>query len=222
MGRSILQTLGRRIQRRIAGCRFQPRHRVLYFPPSIPILRGFCLESSAFEAGAFYLWAFVQPLYVTHDYIFFTFGQRLADFGRTRWVANSENLGTVEDEVLRVIEKAGLPLVDMLDTPEKLARAAAKEPSSGGELWEWDKYDPNVTEDRAYSWILADQLDKARADLGFLLSESEYKPEEDWEFQIQKRAAQVRAALNRSPLEARALLMGWANDTAKKLQLESE
>lgn len=202
-----------------------PEYRVarglLYASPVSLLLRGYCFDTSAFEPAAFYVWVFVQPLYVPHDYIFFSFGRRFeeAGAGELRWTLTSANLNTVEEDVLHCIETQGVPLLNLLKDPKDLAKASAREPGSAGELFDCDPDDPNVTEARAYSWILAGNFDKARIDLASLVSDAALRPEQDWEFAIRDRAREVLAVLVRSPEEAKLLLTRWAIDTAKKLRL---
>lgn len=199
---------------------FRVRRSLLYAWPFTTLLRGYYFESSA-QAATFYVWGFVQPLYIPTDYLYFTFGRRLEELGggQLRRTLTPENMETVRREVLLAIEMQGKPFLSFFNDTQDLARAAARERGSPGEFLDCDPKDPHVAEARAYSWILADELDKALADLHYLISDPELKPEEEWEFVIQQRAREVLAALNRGPEQAKALLTRWAVETATKLRL---
>jgi|DewCreStandDraft_2_1066082.scaffolds.fasta_scaffold09001_3 hypothetical protein len=147
-------------------------------------------------------------IYIPTDYLYFTFGRRLEELGggQLRRTLTPENMETVRREVLLAIEMQGKPFLSFFNDTQDLARAAARERGSPGEFLDCDPKDPHVAEARAYSWILADELDKALADLHYLISDPELKPEEEWEFVIQQRAREVLAVLNRGPEQAKALL----------------
>jgi hypothetical protein len=67
------------------------------------ILRGYCFEDSAFEANAFNIYVFVQPLYSPFNYLWFNFGQRLNQFAKGGvdhwWTISPEN----EQQIMGVV-----------------------------------------------------------------------------------------------------------------------
>ena len=51
---------------------------IIHKTPIGGLLRGFWLDSSAFDKYSAYVYVFVQPLYVPEDTLVFSFGKRLA------------------------------------------------------------------------------------------------------------------------------------------------
>lgn len=194
------------------------RHHLAYRVVDGLVLIGLLLDLSGLERGAFYLTAFTQPLYVPCDYLFLTYGERLAE--RNRWKIVPANQNQILAQVLDAIQSEGLPLLERIDSVQKLAHVAQARPRTRENPFGWSEQDPNVIEVRAYSWALLGNEKNARRDLLYLIQD--YVPEYDWEKKLQSRSEIVLRSLDISLDKAQVLLRGWAGETIAKLGLRSE
>jgi hypothetical protein len=196
--------------------RVSQRHHLAYEIRDSLLLAGYLLDLSGLQAGAFYLNAFVQPLYVPHESIFLTFGKRLS--GGKRWIINAEDEAAVMEEVLRAIEEEGKSLVDELGAIERLAGIAEGKPGSKENPFGWRLDDPNILETRAYTWALLRDQSRARRDLLYLTQV--FMPTYPWEKEIQNRSSKILDALDKSVEAAGNVLADWAKQTASQLGLD--
>src|SRR5438552_1936158 len=103
---------------------FRAKKSLVFAEPLEYLLRGFALESSGFGPSVFYLWVFVQPLYVPSTHIYFHFGRRLGH----GWDldANADNESEVMGQVLTRIKDEGLPFINRFESPADFADRAAQ------------------------------------------------------------------------------------------------
>jgi hypothetical protein len=191
------------------------RHRLAYRLGDGLVLIGLLLELSGLEKGAFYLTAFTQPLYVPCDYLFLTYGDRLAK--QKRWKINPDNQKAILAQVLDAIQRDGLPLLGRIDSVQKLAGVTQAGPNTRRNPFGWSDKDPNVIEVRAYSWTLLGKVENATRDLLYLTQK--YVPEYDWEKKLQSRSELVLRSLDVGLDKAQALLREWARESTAKLGL---
>jgi hypothetical protein len=183
---------------------------LIYRIPVATIFKGFVFDSSGFSADVFNPTVFVQPLYVPQDYITLTLGQRL--------LGNWEFSPEVEEEalasrLLRSMTTEGMPLLDLLATPEKIAKEAEK---LNGAI-----NSHSVRRVVAYSlvWIGEDNEALQRLDKLLLMLEEMGKGVQKWALHLHEEVSQLREALLRNPNEARTLLAMWTEQTRQKLKL---
>lgn len=185
---------------------FVAKGHLIYRVPVNAVFSGFIFDSSGFSADSFNPSAFVQPLYVPSEHFTMTLGQRLLGV----WKFRSDDQG-LADALLRSIKKEGLPLLDALGTPEKLARDAETLKNSSNHY---------VRQAAAYSlvWIGRDQDAVRRLDelLAILLEMSSSRK---WALAVRTEVAGLREMLSKDPQGARALLNRWAEETRIKLGL---
>ena len=185
---------------------------LLFAQPVVHLLRGFYFESSAFDADAFYLWVFVQPLYVPVDFIYFDFGTRLSGHRGQGWTMNRQDEGATMADVLAGMKDQGLPFLARVQTPRDLAHKA---PLVGGR-----ERSPNSVEAVAYSHLLAQECSEAREAIDRLQAMLRAGDAADpWGAQMLERSELVRDRLERDPRHAVELLEEWNEQTRTNLRL---
>jgi hypothetical protein len=181
-------------------------------------LRAFYLESSAFSKTDFYPRVFVQPLYEPHDYLFFTYGNRLIPPDNFLWDTSKDSPEALTQELLRLINTMAIPFLDRFSEPIDLAMACESPPPAP---FNWPKDDVNVLEAAAHSWILADNPRKAIEKLHRLLQT--IKPDwlkTDWIRDLQGRASTFLDWLESgNEARAREQLLAWREYTIGALKL---
>ncbi len=182
---------------------------LLYAEPVEWLLRGFSFEPSAWDRSSFYLWAFIQPLYVPSDHVYYLFGKRLGSGLGLRF--EEEKRQESMTDLLTCIQQEGIPYLQQIQTPSDVAwKAKEVHPNPA---------DPYVVEAVAYSLILIGQYSQADKEMTHLLAYWEQEAEHDWHYQQMGRVYRVRGALRRAPQEAVHLLEQWRDLTLKNLRL---
>lgn len=207
MNARLAQRLARRyLLPQLSG--FAVRGALTYAKPLGDVARGFYLESSR-DPQSFYLWVFVQPLYIPIDGVSFTFGERLGH----GWSLSAETEDAVMREVVALVRQEGLPFLAGLRNPADLASRAAAITQAPD--------DPNVAEAIAYSLLLAGQWHEAAAALARLdrIVRAIDQRRHPWVAQLGARGGQVRDALTHEPTAALALLAVWRAQTVAALRL---
>ncbi|MBI1923914.1 hypothetical protein HYR99_06650 [Candidatus Poribacteria bacterium] len=186
---------------------------LLFVQPLKYLLRGFCFESSGFDPSAFYVWAFVQPLYVPSAVISLTFGKRLGGGAGHRWKITGDTENDVMNEVLASIKTEAIPIVEgMFESPVKLANKAV--------AFTHAPQDAYVVETVAYSFILAGEYSKALEALDHLQMILENVDGSlSWPCEMLHRASYLRSTLVRDAQEAIEVLDQWTEQTVKNLCL---
>lgn len=188
---------------------FKIRGSLLYAEPVEWLLRGFSFETSGWDSASFYLWFFVQPLYIPSDHIYFLFGKRIADSNLRIEQGREEECMSV---VLDFIQQQGISFIEQVHTPEDLAnKARTIHPSPS---------DPNVCETIAYSLILSGRYDDADKELKRLLAYLEPQATSSWDFQQMGRLYSIHQSLLRDPMVAVQKLQDWRDYTVLHLQLD--
>jgi hypothetical protein len=202
---------------------FAAKGALVYATPLDYLLRGFYFEPSGSDPSSFYVWTFIQPLYVPTRHIYFTFGRRLgkgwpldekeADGSRSNGQHYQAGMASIMVQVLRTIEAEGLPFIGNIEHPVDLAYQTSRVTDAPDE-------DPYVVEAVIYSYILAGEYGRAREKYARLKrSLSSLENGLVWAREIAQRAAQVMDNLPRHPDNTVALLDMWTRQTARDLRL---
>jgi hypothetical protein len=198
---------------------FAARRSLVYRRPLDAFLRGLSFDTSGFASGRIFVTAFVQPLFVPSDSLFYTFGFRLGD---DFWDVEEQDpdptfaaiADAAQDEALPFFEE----LADLDRFCERVPEWATTEPKKLKSLQSLD--DPVVTEALGYAELL-----RGRKDEGVRLLEKTIESErENGEYandELIAHAEQVLDAVNRLGLEAgQAQLEEWRAETIRNLRLE--
>ena len=187
---------------------FAVKGHLIYEVPVGNLFRGFVFDSSGFSAKTFNPDAFVQPLYIPHDYITMTLGKRLLGV----WEFQSGGDQALADRLLQSMRMEGLPLLQALGTPEKIAHDAEKLFSPKNHY---------VRQARAYSLVLIGQDREAIQRLDELLAMLKEMSVgiQKWALKVHAEVASFRETLLRDAEEARGLLAQWTEQTRQKLGL---
>ena len=183
--------------------------------PFTHLLRGFYFEPSGFDASAFYVNAFVFPLYVPAEDVNFTFGKRIGGPKGRRWeLAEEDNMQEnerVARNLLGSIQDEGMPFIDIATTPAGLAEAASKIAS---------EENPYVQQTIGYSLIMDWKYDEAVKVLNRLyLALEKTSRRMPWQTELMQRAWFLQDLLATNPSEARLTLKQWERETVKNLKL---
>ncbi len=181
---------------------FEIKGRLLFQSPYAEILKGFCVDDSSHSPEHFYVWAFVQPLYVPAATIHFNFGQRLGDGTGRRW--NCEEAGLVS-ALSTEMQNAKGNFLDHITTPHALADYISRFCNAPN---------PNNLEALAYSYLLAGDQAAADATLKKLCETIDLGIE--WHRAIWERAQTIQAG---DASAARELLWHWRDNTIQQLRI---
>lgn len=198
MKRNEYQTVARAIVAAIPG--FTSKRRLLMLRPVERILRGLYVEDSS-AAGQFYLWVFVQPLYVPATTVTFALGHRLGGGSRT-WRAGEAT------SLIELIRSDGLPFLTNKDSAEKLADSLER---SGND-------DANTLEAKAYSLVAANKFDDAIASFDTLTRMlDDHIP---WQREKKEKVQHLRTFCTSTPDKASQILRDNEQATRKALGLD--
>lgn len=202
----------------------------LYATPVSLIWRAFHFQVSYTQKEAFTVWMFAQPLYVPADRPVTDIGESLGRswYHRNRWwtvqLGDAQSEQQVMDEVLRLIQKVGLPFLERLQTPADIIWWIQKKSD--------DRDAPYSQEILAYSYILEGDYRRARRIIDRLIPELQYEIEESspthrtlvqWIYEPTiDRLTQVKDLLEQSPDLAVQRLYAWRHWSLKQLRLEEE
>lgn len=184
---------------------------ILIRRPLRHLIAGYCFESSGFDADSFYLWAFVQPLYVPSDHISFTFGRRLSHGSSDGWSLSGNDTQDMR-AVWEAIRAQGTDYLACLGTPRDIAER--------GQMIRAAPDDPHVLEARAYSYALIGCLGQAR-DLALQAQDvwrrlSHGTP---WAVELVQRITVFLERLSVGSSSVSQLLEEWSDGTARNLRL---
>jgi hypothetical protein len=200
---------------------FVARRSLVYRRPLENFLCGISFDTSSFKGTRISVEAFVQPLYVPFDDLFYTFGFRLGD---DFWDVDDDDPEATFAAVAGIARRAALPFFDELDGLDRFADRipewAAEEPKRLKSLQSVD--DPVVSQALGYAELL-----RGRKDAGVRwLEQAITSVYEDGEYaneELAEHPEQVLAAVRDLGLEAgQALLADWRAATIEKLGLEAD
>jgi hypothetical protein len=192
---------------------FAARKDLLYCVPIQDLLQAFCFEPSATDRQGFYFWVFVQPLYVPHKHISFSFGTRLG-FG---WEVIKGNESELAARLLECIRKEGMTWLESLLTPADFARNIISK----------DSINPknlHVLRAIGYSHALIGDFQSALETLQRLCMAPNIPGPSDpeWQHTFFKEVYLFRDLLLSDPLAAQESLKSWRAETLKSLHLSTD
>jgi hypothetical protein len=198
---------------------FAARRSLVYRRPLDEFLRGLSFDTSAFASGRIFVTAFVQPLFVPFDTLFYTFGFRLGD---DFWDVNEQDPEPAFVAIADAARRDALPFFEQLADVDRFCELvpewATAEPKKLKSLQSLD--DPVVTEALGYAKLL-----RGRKDEGVRLLERTIESErDDGEYandELIANVEQILDAVNSLGLEAaQAQLEEWRAETIRNLKLE--
>jgi hypothetical protein len=198
-----IQVIAKRIIDRMPG--FARKGSMVIGPLTNGILRGIYFEDSGFDKLAFYVWVFVQPLYVPAKNVTFNLGKRIGGGSGKRWRLDESNIA---EKIVAAIEEEGLSLLESTGTPEGLCSWIDSLPAYN---------DPYVRQAKAYSLAAAHRLKEAFAEFKELrISLNSSVP---WMAEMSSRAASLSELLESDPSRVDAELLKCRSETAANLGL---
>jgi hypothetical protein len=198
---------------------FDVRRSLVYRRPLDAFLRGLSFDTSAFASGRIFVTAFVQPLFVPSDSLFYTFGFRLGD---DFWDVDEQDPDPTFAAIGEAAQRDALPFFDQLGDLDRFCELVPKwataEPKKLKSLQSLD--DPVVTEALGYAELL-----RGRKDDGVRLLEQTIDSERaDAEYandELIANVEQVLDAVNSLGLDVgQAALEEWRAETIKNLRLD--
>jgi len=146
---------------------FAAKGRLLFIRPIEHALGGVYLNPSAFDPARFSVMAFIVPLFMPTNTIYFNVGKEVQN-KRGIWDANDPRLMA---ELACAISEQALPFLEQISTPQGIAQTAAAIQKQG---------DPVVQEAIARAYVLAGDAERAVRELGRLESmiqdDQQYEP----------------------------------------------
>jgi hypothetical protein len=112
---------------------------ILYQSPVSDFLKGFCFEQSEYDKESFYLWYFIQPLYIPSEDIVLTFGKRITPKKAERWILEKDNeskMKNIFNEINDKIQNEGLVYINELGSHEKFYEFCKKNKKKNIRIWE--------------------------------------------------------------------------------------
>jgi hypothetical protein len=179
---------------------------LLFMPPD-HLLRGFCCDGSGFDRTAFTVYVFALPLYVPTTHVHFLFGHRLKDDRGCDiwWDINDSKCA---EDLLARIQRQGIPFLDRIDSPARLAEIAKELPAvQAPRKWETIAYSSLMMDDYA---VTRDSLDRLLAMLDTTVP---------WQAEMMERGVQLKQKLCNDRSEAKQLLEQWERDSLRSLGL---
>jgi tellurite resistance protein len=203
---------------------FAGRGSLVYRRPVGHLLYALSFDTSSFTSSRIFVEAFVQPLFVPVDCLWFTFGDRLGETRRDEWWdVDEENPDPTFAAIAEVVRRDALPFFSQLDGLDgfcdvipRWASASRKKLKS---LQSMD--DPVVLEALGYAELLRGRKDEALQ----LLNAAVDSEHEDGEYGNAERLANLQHTLDlvqRLGLEAgQAQLAEWRAQTIRNLKIEA-
>ena len=165
------------------------------------VLRAVCFAGSA-DALCFYLELFFMPLFVPHEYVHFTLGDRLQKYN---WKSTLPDLiPRLRTELVTVAH----PYLSKLAFLDNVADTLKDRAQRGN---------PHTHEAYAYTCIMTDRISEASQALATLLAMLDEKSE--WQHEIGDRARLIASKLSESVDTAKAQLLEWEEVTVRNLKL---
>ena len=173
------------------------------------VLRGIYLEGSGWDPDGVYVTAFVQPLYLLADCMWFSLGFRLGRGGPTWSIRQVE-------KVVALVQEEGVPFFESITSPDALVN--------------WEYLDRNTSiarEVRAYSLAAAGRFREGAYSLHEFVSwlsalnsqpSSVERPE--WSIRRQQRAERLAHLAETNPTAASEQLAQWEKETIAALRIE--
>lgn len=112
---------------------------LLYQIPVTNFLKGFCFELSGYDKEGFYLWCFIQPLYIPCENLVLTYGKRLS-INKVEWwsIDKSNEIKTKDtfESINRIIKTEGLPYIEELGNRENFYTFCKEHKKTNVRIWE--------------------------------------------------------------------------------------
>jgi hypothetical protein len=186
---------------------------IIHKSASDGLLRGFWLDSSAFDGNAAYVYVFVQPLYVPRQHLVFNLGKRLARWvgflrSNERWDFSPGNVDSAAPVLLRVMLREGLAFLKKRDSIDLLVRNL-----KFGLRFENTIADREVL---AYSLARLGRYREAERRLRFLIRSVQPG---DARQDLRENATRLLSAIHAGPDFTQNLLNRWTEETSRHLRL---
>ena len=203
---------------------FAVRGSLVYRRPVGELLYALSFDTSSFTSSRIFVEAFVQPLFVPVDGLWFTFGDRLGEIrGGQWWDVDEENPDPAFAAIAEVVRRDALPFFSQLDGLdgfcEVIPRWASARRKKLKSLQSMD--DPVVLEALGYAELLRGRKDEALQ----LLTAAVDSEQEDGQYADAERLANLQHTLDlvqRLGLEAgQAQLAEWRAQTIRNLKIEA-
>ena len=203
---------------------FAVRGSLVYRRPVGELLYALSFDTPSFTSSRIFVEAFVQPLFVPVDGLWFTFGDRLGETRRDEWWdVDEENPDPAFAAIAEVVRRDALPFFSQLDGLdgfcEVIPRWASARRKKLKSLQSVD--DPVVLEALGYAELLRGRKDEALQ----LLTAAVDSEQEDGQYADAERLANLQHTLDlvqRLGLEAgQAQLAEWRAQTIRNLKIDA-
>jgi hypothetical protein len=112
---------------------------LLYQIPVSDFLKGFCFEQSGYDKEGFYLWCFIQPLYIPSENLVLTYGKRLS-INKVEWwgIDKDDEIKTKDtfENINSILKAEGLPYIEELGNRENFYTFCKEHKKTNVRIWE--------------------------------------------------------------------------------------
>jgi hypothetical protein len=191
---------------------WEVRGKLLYLREPADILRGVCVDSSAFSANAVYVEIFAMPLYIPTDHLYFSYGNRLTDSNNWKqWSVDPEYPVEFVRDLLNALEPDGMGFLDQFRTPELFVDYLDRTPGLN---------DFSRLKTKAYSLAYLGRDREADGLLVSLIAEANAAVKESpWAKNIAEHAQLLRTTIGQGPEAVRSTMADWVKESRTKLKL---
>ena len=177
---------------------------LVFQKPLKHFLRGLCFDGSSFSKDRFYIQVFAMPLYVPHDHIAFTLGNRIRCGRSEGWDNHSGSL--LVDLKIAFHQQAEPWLADH----DELSKCVDKLSSQGDG-------NPNHAIAAAFGELLLGKTSKAMRSIESLIQRVDRTVK--WQQVIAEQAQHIEGLVRESEIKAREQLEAWEQETLRALKL---
>lgn len=182
---------------------------ILYQKSESGFLKGFCFEKSSYRKDGFYLWCFVQPLYVPSEDIVLTYGKRIQKHKDEWWKIDERDEQAIKNIVIDLnnsIKQEGTTYIEETSIPEGFCNTFDKQKELNIRIWEAIVYtslynnSPNAEKEaETFITLLKEQ--------NSLIS---------W---VKNIKMNIELLLSKTEIERKQLLKMWEKETLETLKL---
>jgi hypothetical protein len=178
---------------------------MMFIAPIGHTLRGVYFESDRYESSAFFLWTFVQPMFVPAQNINFDIGNRIELPKQGSWDYNAPDL---LENLLAALKFQALPFLTSIVTPLDFANEVYRRPYARN---------LNLQEAMAYAYARVGEGKRAVPILNELILELDRSV--PWQVEMHARAIGFSSLLLNDPAGAQRQLDEWESETFSNLNL---
>ena len=204
MKKKEAQKIGEKLLPYLPG--FRAKGDLVYSMPIPHVLQALCFENSSTGKEAFYLNAFIMPLFSPSEHVYFNYGQRLRDIDSSGWRSDHPDLIPRLERAVHS-KQASIYLEPIKSVAEFIER-----------LFSIDKHKSLYFHEAiGFAYALEGDVKKALVNLKIVEAQAdEYYP---WQLTLKERSKFFQELLKKDIEKARKQLEEWEKFTLEHLKI---